>query len=180
YSGMFAFLETHFPKQGELFRKLFGETPHTLTPENGLLPLCKHLIDSEGFTILTMVATHCGVHRSKIIFRLGQRGLDKLEDLKKDGLVKEDSAGFLVAVEPDFSVVDLDTLVAQVSHIAENIKRTRKGLLTIQSEGLNDDGVDRVQNLIRETTKQIEAILKEKQYRGNRTVAINLQQAFID
>jgi hypothetical protein len=158
------FLKDYYPAFYEAFQKV----SYSSAPKES--EFLNFLNSRDHFAVITLAATVCGTTRTTVEQKLGGDGLLALDELLDTGhLVEREDAIF--ASDADFSVMSPRLVLTQLKHCLDlydvnDIKLKRGATYNLYTEGLNDEGLVKVGQILQQAAENILDIVKNEQYRG--------------
>ena len=153
---------------GEVLKEAFSAYVEVDAPHQYNSDLNRELSDTTSYLVYKLAANRIGTSKAEIQTLLGKLGLDRLESLKTNGLIKEEE-GRLHAFQKDFS---LDIRVSSF-HTSELVKfykpdQLEKGenLFYSLSESLNREGIKKIKEIQREAAKKTFEVMSCPFYEG--------------
>lgn len=158
------FIDTHFPALGE-WRE--GTRDYKINPD-----LSQYLTLPDHARIIAMAATDSGTTRKAIEKLLGSEGERALQELMNEDVIFEHLNGRIEASEKLFQSIDSRHILSQISMWAkifdhENVAKPAHASYEFATEGLNEEGLSRLNEVKKAHFKQIEEILSDKRLRGD-------------
>lgn len=108
--------------------------------------------DENYFLILNLAYTQSGTTQDEVIYELGMRGLERLDELVSQGLIIEDTNGRYFGSQNKFKLSFADTkkrIELAMNHYRLEEAGSLHNWMSFQTESLNEDGLKALKSLNR-------------------------------
>ncbi|MCF8058985.1 MAG: hypothetical protein K9K67_06800 [Bacteriovoracaceae bacterium] len=154
---------------GDLLKETFGPYLEEGIQHQYSDDLNSSLKDSTSYFVYKLSANRNGTDRQELQENYGRLGLKKLEDLIKAGLIEEINER-LHATRKNFALdvnVVANHLPQLVSHYKPEEIAEGNNLFYTMSESLNEDGIQKIKEIKKESIKKIMNIMQSPFYEGD-------------
>lgn len=152
------FLKMHYADFGEWLDNYFSIDQVVATPNLNAL-----IKDKDNFIIISLASTEHGTTLQDIANLLGSMGCTKTQSLLGQGILIEEH-GVIKTAQKEFACVDADSVLAQIRNAVDCFNKDHLGTSTatavIQTDGVSDEGLRHIFEVIREADRRITKIRK--------------------
>ncbi len=162
-------VESYDGPLGELLKSSFGPYVETKIDHSYKADLNSFLRDSTSYFVYKLCANRTGATMESIESNYGKIGVQKLEYLMKNGLIRREGDSFH-AMEKNFGLdvsIVLDHLPQLVAHFKLDKVCEGQNLFYTVSESLNEEGIQKIKQIQKEAIKKIIDITKSPFYEGD-------------
>lgn len=170
-----AFLAAHFPETMDSVARVYKENASLLNHED----FEQVLADPLKYTVFDLASMDAGTSRAIIADEFGKAGLKALEFLLQSGILYENNNGHISYRNGlNHVAVNAADIIAQLRIRLESFQLDNLGTpaarLAAISESLNEEGMQKVHQILTECIDKIQEIRQDRVYKGTIPVYLGL------